>query len=341
MTEYKVKLEIFAGPLDLLLYLVRKDEVDIYDIPIAGITDQYIKYIEMLRSLDIDLAGDFLVMAATLMEIKSAMLLPVVEEDQDQDQETLDPRTELVRQLLEYKKFKDAAKNLETFANNRSTRHTRPDTIIANLQPEKEPELDMDQVSIWTLLEAFDTLMQQTGRYQSYDHITDDTPIDLYQIDLLHRLQNEGAMTFENIFRDSKNKMVMVGLFLAMLELIRNKLVFAEQEDNQKTIYLKALTDQPAEQAVQEAIFATDEQEPSSQQAENHENQPISPDQQTDAEKQTQQSSQNQPPAEQKQKEKPPVPIQELPAETKKQPLKSDKNTQQTKTQTAQIPQDK
>jgi segregation and condensation protein A len=328
MKEYKVQLEIFAGPLDLLLYLVRKDEVDIYDIPIANITDQYINYIEMLRSLDIDLAGDFLVMAATLMEIKSAMLLPAVEENQENQQETLDPRTELVRQLLEYKKFKDAAKNLETFANNRSSRHTRPDTIISNLQPEKEPELDMDQVSVWTLLEAFDTLMQQTGRYQSYDHITDDTPIDLYQIDLLHRLQNEGAMTFENIFKDTKNKMAMVGMFLAMLELMRNKLIFAEQNESQDSIYLKALTNQPAEQAVQEAIFATEDQQPASED-ENQQNSDQQPNTEPAHENTDNLSRQNLPDQNEKKEnntKKPPIPIQELPPETKKQPLESDKN---------------
>ncbi|GAJ22685.1 unnamed protein product, partial [marine sediment metagenome] len=102
-------LDIFAGPLDLLLYLVRKDEVDIYDIPIAKITDQYIRYIEMLKSLDIDLAGNFLVMAATLMQIKSAMLLPKAEPEQLHADDLADPRAELIRQLLEYKKFKDAA----------------------------------------------------------------------------------------------------------------------------------------------------------------------------------------------------------------------------------------
>ena len=108
MADYRVNLEIFAGPLDLLLYLVRKEEVDIYDIPIAKITDQYLRYVEMLKSLDIDLAGDFLVMAATLMQIKSAMLLPKAEPDQLGVEDLTDPRAELIRQLLEYKRFKDA-----------------------------------------------------------------------------------------------------------------------------------------------------------------------------------------------------------------------------------------
>jgi len=257
LSQYRIDLEMFAGPLDLLLYLVRKEELDIYDIPITNITRQYLGYIEMLKELDIDLAGDFLVMAATLMEIKSAMLLPR-DEDQDQGQEDFsDPRTELVRQLLEYKKFKDAANLLQISAVDRKDRFTRPDSIIAGLKDNaSEPEVDLDEVSIWTLLEAFDAIMQATGNYASYDHIKDDTPIDLYQIEILHRLQSEGAMTFERVFADRENKLAMIGLFLAMLELIRSSLIWFEQPEAKGPIYIKSLTDEPAEQAVQNAIMA-------------------------------------------------------------------------------------
>ena len=134
MTPYRVNLDIFAGPLDLLLYLVRKEEVDIYDIPISHITEQYVKHIEILKALDIDLAGDFLVMAATLMEIKSAMLLPRAELDEDGEEDFSDPRAELIRQLLEYKKFKDAANFLSGYADQRKERFTRPDSVIAGLK---------------------------------------------------------------------------------------------------------------------------------------------------------------------------------------------------------------
>ena len=257
MTEYRVDLEIFAGPLDLLLYLVRKEEVDIYDIPIARITGQYVKYIELLKILDIDMAGDFLVMAATLMEIKSVMLLPRAEVEDGGDDDMLDPRTELVRQLLEYKKFKDAANLLQDSAQQRKERFTRPDAIIAELKGDSEPELDLDQISVWTLLEAFDAIMQATGHYADYDHIQDDTPIDLYQIEILHRLQTEGAMTFERIFQGQNTRLALVGLFLALLELIRSRLVWAEQTSQAPDgIYLRSLTDEPAEQAVQNAIVA-------------------------------------------------------------------------------------
>jgi segregation and condensation protein A len=163
LADYRVNLEIFAGPMDLLLYLVRKEEVDIYDIPIARITDQYIRYIEMLKSLDIDLAGDFLVMAATLMHIKSAMLLPRAEPDQLQADELADPRTELIRQLLEYKKFKDAANLLSDAAEDASHRFGRPSTIVEHLKPNAEPTVDIEQVSVWDLLEAFDSIMKATS----------------------------------------------------------------------------------------------------------------------------------------------------------------------------------
>jgi len=257
MSEYRVNLDVFAGPLDLLLYLVRKEEVDIYDIPIARITAQYIEYLELLKELDIDLAGDFLVMAATLMEIKSAMLLPRTEEGQDKETAIDDPRAELVRQLLEYKRIKDAANLLDESAQVRSQRFTRPASILERLKPTQEPELDLDQVSIWTLLEAFDGIMKAVGQsVGQYNHIKDDTPIDLYQIEVLHRLQTEGPMTMEKIFEGRKNRLAMIGLFLGMLELIRNRLIWAEQPDPDGPILIKPLTDEPAEQAVQKAIYA-------------------------------------------------------------------------------------
>ncbi len=261
MTDYRVDLDIFAGPMDLLLYLVRKEEVDIYDIPIARITDQYIRYIEMLKSLDIDLAGDFLVMAATLMQIKSAMLLPRAEPELMSEEDFSDPRAELIRQLLEYKKFKDAANLLNAAGDEHRQRFARPDSIINKLNGPSEPEMDIEQISIWDLLEAFDSVCRATGVMADIRHITDDTPIDLYQIEILHRLQNEGQLTFEQIFERGGGRLVMVGLFLGLLELVRAKLVSAEQPASSSAIYLSALTDEPPEQAVQNAIFAVSQAE--------------------------------------------------------------------------------
>ncbi len=258
MADYRVNLEVFAGPLDLLLYLVRKEEVDIYDIPLARITEQYVRYIEMLKSLDIDLAGDFLVMAATLMEIKSAMLLPKAEPEQFGTDDLTDPRSELIRQLLEYKKFKDAANLLNAASDLQSRRYGRPDNILERLKGgDAERQIDLEQVSLWDLLEAFDSVMKSIGPITDISHIKDDTPIDLYQIEILHRLQTEGPMSFERIFESKPSRAVMVGLFLALLELVRERLVWAEQARPLGSIYLKPLTDEPAAQAVQKAILTS------------------------------------------------------------------------------------
>jgi len=287
LADYRVNLDIFAGPLDLLLYLVRREEIDIYDIPIAKITDQYIRYIEMLKSLDIDLAGDFLIMAATLMQIKSAMLLPKAEPEQIEAGDLADPRTELIRQLLEYKKFKDAANLLNDAADRHKERFPRPDSIIDGLNPDVEPQIDLDYVSVWDLLESFASLIEATGANRAIRHIKDDTPIDLYQIEILHRLQTDGPMSFERLFEPRTDRFVMIGLFLALLELVREELVRAEQAQPGASIYLRPLTDEPAERAVQKAVPAAV------------------------AEPQRPQSSQTQ------QQKQPSIPITELPAESK------------------------
>jgi segregation and condensation protein A len=195
------------------------------------------------------------------MEIKSAMLLPQAEPEQMAQEESGDPRAELIRQLLEYKRFKDAANLLDAAAEQHQERFGRPASLIDRLVPNAEPEIDMDQVSIWDLLEAFDAICKATGTQTYTGHIRDDTPIDLYQIEVLHRLQTEGALTFERIFDAKPNRLVMVGLFLALLELIRNKLVWAEQGENSSQIYVRSLTDEPPEQAVQRAIMAVGEAE--------------------------------------------------------------------------------
>lgn len=267
MADYRVNLEIFAGPLDLLLYLVRKEEVDIYDIPLAKITDQYIRYIEMLKQLDIDLAGDFLVMAATLMQIKSAMLLPKTQGEEIGAEDLSDPRAELIRQLLEYKRFKDAANMLAASAEEHGDRFARPDTVIEQFKPNAELTVDLDQVSVWNLLEAFDAIMEATGAKYDTRLIVDDTPIDLYQIEILHRLQKEGQLSFERIFEPRNSRLVLVGLFLAILELIRSQLIWVEQNQETGKISLRALTDAPPEEAVRKAIMRIEAEEAASQQA--------------------------------------------------------------------------
>jgi segregation and condensation protein A len=242
-----------------LLYLVRKEEVDIYDIPIARITDQYLHYVELIKSLDVDLAGSFLVMAATLMHIKSAMLLPKSETEGGKSETVIDPRSELIRQLLEYKKFKDAANLLDAAADEAQSRFGRPATIIEKLQPDAEPEVDIEQVSIWDLLEAFDAVCKATGAGFNIGRITDETPIDLYQIEILARLQTEGPLSFAQIFEGKPNRVFMVGLFLALLELVRGGLISIELPARAGAYRVAALTDEPPEQAVQRMIASSDQ----------------------------------------------------------------------------------
>ena len=270
MVDYRVKLDIYNGPLDLLLYLIRRNEVEINDIPIAKITGQYLAYVELIQQIDIDLAGEFLVMAATLMEVKSAMLLP--REEQDEEEEDFgDPRLELVRQLLEYKQFKDAATDLHGRAQEQAQRFGRSMADLDRLrkQSREEQELDMESVQIWDLFEAFNRLMAATlAGQRGHEVIQDDTPIDIYEADILDRAQHEQPLTFEKVFEGRESRMEIVGLFLALLELIRMKLVRIEQEKVFEAIYIFALTEEPAELAVAHAVSAELNRLPSKKQAE-------------------------------------------------------------------------
>src|SRR5690349_5282355 len=200
--EYRVELPVYNGPLDLLLYLLKRDELDIYDIPIARITDSYMKYVRMLRELsdkeglDINVAGDFLVMAATLMEIKSAMLLPKPPASQRDGEssaadELSDPRYELVQKLLEYKRFKDAANLLDHKQVEHAARFPRYPALRKDLgSADDAPPADLDEVQVWDLLAAFNRLMQEVGttRPRFHEVTYDDTPIDLHAADIEDRL---------------------------------------------------------------------------------------------------------------------------------------------------------
>src|SRR4051794_17181292 len=172
--EYRVELPVYNGPMDLLLYLIKRDELDIYDIPIARITDTYMKYVSMLKEmsrtngLDINVAGDFLVMAATLMEIKSATLLPKAPvapgEESSAAQDLADPRYELVQKLLEYKRFKDTAHLLELKQHEHESRFPRvPARATDDGAADEPPPVDLEEVQIWDLLDAFSRLMKELG----------------------------------------------------------------------------------------------------------------------------------------------------------------------------------
>ena len=159
MTEYKVALDVYSGPLDLLLFLIRREEIDIHNIPIARITQQYVEHLDLLALVDPEVVGDFLVLAATLMEIKSRTLLPSPPADEGDD-ELVDPRSELIRQLLEYKRFKDAAHQLEDDAAERAMKFSRMPGVL----PTVEEELELENLQVWDLFDAFRRLLEQTGQ---------------------------------------------------------------------------------------------------------------------------------------------------------------------------------
>jgi len=236
--DYKVQLDMYNGPLDLLLYLIRREEVDIYDIPISRITQQYIQYVDLLRQIDPNMVGDFLVLLATLMLIKSQTLLPTPAPD-DEDEDTIDPRTELVRQLLEYKRFKDAAQELGAASELQALRYGRAG------KPDTHPDVELDEVQIWDLLEAFNHLMAQVGQAPvSHEVVYDDTPVALHAADVQDRLARDGSLSFAEVF-EGRSRSEMIGLFLALLELIRQRRVRVEQERSLGPIYIHLLDPRP------------------------------------------------------------------------------------------------
>ncbi len=250
--DYRVQLDIYNGPLDLLLFLIRREEVDIYDIPIAKITDQYVSYVELLRAIDPNAAGEFLVMAATLMEIKSRLLLPRA--PAESEEELVDPRLELVRQLLEYKSFKDAADRLRAAAEDRSLRFGRQP---AGPDRDAERDFEVESLHLWDLVEAFREVMAKTGRFVPHEVLYDDTPIALHAADLSDRLEREGrSMTFADVF-EGRTRSECIGLFLALLELVRQRRVRVEQDEPFGPIILHLVDPTPIEEPEEvRSIFA-------------------------------------------------------------------------------------
>lgn len=263
--SYTVRLEDFEGPMDLLLYLIRKDEIDLHNIPIASITEQYLAHVKQLEvigshRIDIDVAGEFLVMAASLMEIKSRMLMPQAAaptRDGSQEKEAAeDPRNELVRQLLEYKKYRDAANALEHRAEEWRRRYP---AVRAGLDDQKlqsaldaAPDMEMDDLDLLDLVEAFRKISETVIFDRLGDHqVTyDDTPIELHAEDIVSRLRADAetrAMALQQMF-EGRSKGEMVGLFLALLELVRNRRVRVVQDriEGLITVQLRDETEQPA-----------------------------------------------------------------------------------------------
>jgi len=247
MQDYRVQLDAYSGPMDLLLYLIRREEVDIYDIPISRILEQYLAYVRMLEQIDPERVGEFLVLAATLMEIKSRLLLPKPPPEETVD-DGLDPRADLVRQLLAYRTFREAALRLADKAELHAQRFPRPGQEVPG-----DDSVDLQDVQIWDLLTAFNKLLAAVGRNKAtHDVRYDDTPVTLHAADILDRLEREGpTMPFEKIF-EGRTRSEMVGLFLALLELIRQHRVRIQQDRSFGTIYVTLIDSTPISTVVEQ-----------------------------------------------------------------------------------------
>ena len=250
MSENKVQLEIFEGPLDLLLHLIKKNEVSITDIPIATITEQYLATMELMQSLNLDMAGEFLVMAATLIHIKSRMLLPAGDEEPDED-EGVDPRAELIKRLLEYQRYKDAAAELE-----QREVLTRDVFVRASAPVEEAGPREFREVSVFELLGALkrviDRLPKDTVHEVTLEKITVREKMAL----LLDTLRNTSRVLFESLFAGVKTRIEIIVTFLAMLELVKVRAIriFQEQPGDEIVIEAAAGMDEAAEQVVLDEI---------------------------------------------------------------------------------------
>lgn len=224
---FSVQLDVFRGPLDLLLYLVRKHEMEITEIPIAPITDQFLAHLAVLEQIDVNAVGDFLDMASMLMEIKSRMVLPRGgEEEEPLD----DPRQELVQRLLEYKRIKDAASMLEERSREWQQHFPR---LGSDLPPRQRnlAEEQIQEVELWDLVSAFGRIMRDSQTSKPASIVYDDTPIHVYMEAILRRLHDERRVAFSTLFQPGMHKSAMIGVFLATLELVRHHDVRFEQND--------------------------------------------------------------------------------------------------------------
>lgn len=249
--DYRVRLSAFQGPLDLLLYLVRRAEVDIQDIPIVQITDQYFQLLNQIEHVDIDQAGEFLVMAATLIEIKSRTLAPrpAAEDGEETDADSLeqdDPRYELIQQLLSYQKYRTAADDLDRLRLEFSQRHRASAAALIEESDEAPDPLELEDAHVLDLFQAYERIIEAIDVTRLGEHTVefDDTPLSLHQDDLMDRLRRSDGcrLRLEQVLA-GRNRMDMIGLFLALLELARQRSIRVVQESVSDSIVVELAED--------------------------------------------------------------------------------------------------
>ena len=232
--DFRVDLDIFRGPMDLLLYLVRKHEVEIVDLPISIITDQYLEFLSVIEQLDVNAVGDFLALASCLIEIKSQQVLPRADEVVD---DLEDPRKELVRRLLEYKQFRDAASILEERSRSWQQRFPR----LTNDLPARTRDLaeePIHEVELWDLVSAFGRIIRDTESVKPSNIVYDETPIHVYMARTYAKLREKGRLAFYDLFQTGMHKSTLIGIFLAVLELVRHNHALVEQNQPFGEIWL-------------------------------------------------------------------------------------------------------
>jgi len=236
MSEYRVKLDVFEGPLDLLLHLIKEHELNIYDIPISTVTKQYFEYLDIMNSLNLDIAGEFLVMASTLTYIKSRMLLPSPAAG-GEEEEAEDPREELMRRLLEYKKYKEAAESLRY----------REDKQILTFGRNFPSEWDandadyLEEISVFRLLNSFREILEKTETSERFYEIRlEEISITEKMTFLLDLLEKKPRRCFEDLFENATSRMELIGTFLAILELMKQQLIRVYQENEFGKIWVQA-----------------------------------------------------------------------------------------------------
>ena len=244
--EYRIKLQVFEGPLDLLLFLIRKNEIDIYDIPIESVTRQYIDALHAMRELDLEVAGEFFVMAATLMEIKSRMLLPrgVAAVDPNADDEEVDPRWELVHQLIQYKKFKEAAAKLDELGRQRQDLMERyVEEVVLKL--DERPLLGVGRIDLWN---TFNIILRRLAEKLVVGEIKDEQVTVADQMEeILKRCQTEKRFLFTSLIPEKVTIRMLVATFLAVLELTRLKRLRLSQAEPFADIAIDTVEEIPLE----------------------------------------------------------------------------------------------
>ena len=218
----RITLPLFEGPLDLLLYLIKREKIDIHDIPIAPITRQYMEYLDLMRELNLDVAGEFMVMAATLIHIKSKMLVPVEPTEAEGEEEHEDPREELVRRLLEFQRYKEAAGVLHQQAQIRAAQWTRPDTVLPRFDDAGE---EMLEAGLYDLIAAFKELLDRRRTLLAHEIEGEGPPVEQRMEELLAMIREGESLEFLELFAALDTKTEMITTFLALLELIRLKRV--------------------------------------------------------------------------------------------------------------------